>query len=64
VNNIKFETLIKTNYTLDSEQIEQFKSLSPFHKRLFIKQARQALSELIEEKLESDKIEVFITVTE
>jgi hypothetical protein len=61
---IKFETIIKSNYTLDPEQIEEFNTLSMFHKRQFISMAKENLRKLIQEQLESDQIEISIKVYE
>lgn len=61
---IKIETVIKTDYTLVQEEMELFSSLSPFHKRLFVKQAKQAVSDIIIDHLESDNIDISITIYE
>jgi hypothetical protein len=47
---------------LGQEEIEQFNSLSPFHKRQFIEMAKESLVQIINDKLESDHIEVTVLV--
>jgi hypothetical protein len=61
---LKFETIIKIHYTLESEEIEELNSLSPFHKRQFIHIAKQEIMELVKDNVESDHIEVSLTVYE
>jgi hypothetical protein len=61
---LKFETIIKIQYTLEPEEIKQLNSISPFHKRQFIHMAKQEIMELIQDNVESDRIEVSITVYE
>jgi hypothetical protein len=61
---LKFETIIKIHYALEPEEIEQLNILSPFLKNQFIHMARQKIVDLIQENVESDKVEVSITVYE
>jgi hypothetical protein len=61
---MKFETTIKIQYTLDPEEIEELNGLSSFHKRQFIHMAKQEIAKLIQDNVESDHVEVSLTVYE
>lgn len=61
---MKIRTVIKTDYTLLEEEVEQFNSLSPFYQRQFIELAKESLVQMINEKLESDHVEVTVLVFE
>ena len=61
---LKFETIVTIHYTLEPEEIEQLDILSPFHKRKFIHMARQKIVDLIQDNVESDRVEVSVTVYE
>jgi hypothetical protein len=61
---LKFETIIKIQYTLEPEEIEELNSLSPFHKRQYIFMAKQEIMELIKDNVEADHVDVSVKVYE